>query len=55
MNVLVINAGSSTLKFQLVRTDAERIAAHTDEKLARGQIERIGGEAVRVASGMLDL
>ena len=43
MNVLVLNAGSSTLKFQLVRTDAERIAAHTDEKLARGQVERIGG------------
>ena len=46
MNVLVINAGSSTLKFQLVRTDAGRIANHTDMKLARGQIERIGGEAV---------
>jgi acetate kinase len=46
MNVLVINAGSSTLKFQLVRTDAERIASRTDEKLARGLIERIGGEAV---------
>jgi acetate kinase len=46
MNVLVLNAGSSTLKFQLVRTDAERIAAHTDEKLARGQVERIGGEAI---------
>jgi acetate kinase len=42
----VLNAGSSTLKFQLVRTDAERIAAHTDEKLARGQVERIGGEAI---------
>ena len=24
MNVLVLNAGSSTLKFQLVRTDPER-------------------------------
>jgi acetate kinase len=46
MNVLVLNAGSSTLKFQLVRTDSTRIEAHTDEKLARGQIERIGGEAV---------
>ena len=46
MNVLVINAGSSTLKFQLVRTDADRMANHTDEKLARGVIERIGGEAV---------
>ena len=46
MNVLVLNAGSSTLKFQLLRTDAERIEANTDERLARGQIERIGGEAV---------
>ena len=46
MQILVLNVGSSTLKFQLVRTDAERIAANTDERLARGQIERIGGEAV---------
>src|SRR5215204_1243642 len=51
MNVLVINAGSSSLKFQLVRTDADRIAAHTDEKLARGQIERVGGEAVFTLRG----
>jgi acetate kinase len=46
MNVLVLNAGSSTLKFQLIRTDQDRLAANTDEKLARGAIERIGGEAV---------
>ena len=46
MNVLVFNAGSSTLKFQLVRTDAERMAADRDERLARGSVERIGGEAV---------
>ena len=54
MNVLVLNAGSATLKFQVVRTDADRIAANTDEKLARGQVERIGGEAVitlRLADG----
>ena len=51
MNVLVINAGSSSLKFQLVRTDADRIAAHTDEKLARWQIERVGGEAVFTLRG----
>jgi acetate kinase len=51
VNVLVLNAGSSTLKFQLVRTDAERIEAHTDEKLARGQIERIGGEAIVTLRG----
>lgn len=46
MNVLVLNAGSSSLKFQLIRTDAERIAADSDEYLGGGIIERIGGEAV---------
>ncbi len=46
MNVLVLNAGSSTLKFELIRTDTERIADLTDEKLAHGVLERIGGEAV---------
>jgi acetate kinase len=46
VNILVLNVGSSTVKFQLVRTDAERIAADADERLASGQIERIGGAAV---------
>ncbi|MFN9087595.1 MAG: acetate/propionate family kinase [Gemmatimonadaceae bacterium] len=46
MNVLVLNVGSATLKFQVVVTDAARIADDRDEKLLRGQIERIGGEAV---------
>ena len=54
MNVLVLNAGSSTLKFQLLETSAEAMAANTDRRLARGMVERIGGEAVltaRVAEG----
>lgn len=51
MHVLVLNAGSATLKFQVVRTDAERIAENRDEKLARGTIERIGGEAVITVRG----
>jgi acetate kinase len=51
MNVLVLNVGSSSLKFQLVRTDAERMNANTDEKLARGTIERLGGESVITARG----
>ncbi len=51
MNVLVLNAGSATLKFQVVRTDDSAIAADTDVKLARGQIERIGGEAVITVRG----
>jgi acetate kinase len=46
MNVLVLNAGSSTLKFELIRTDAERMRADEDQKLAHGTAERIGGEAV---------
>ena len=54
MNVLVLNVGSSTLKFQLIRTDSDAIAEDADERLAGGSIERIGGEAViraRVGEG----
>ncbi|MBS1810631.1 MAG: acetate kinase [Acidobacteria bacterium] len=46
MNILVLNCGSSTVKFQLITTDLERIDRNADKKLARGVIERIGGEAV---------
>lgn len=51
MNILVINAGSATLKFQVVATDEERIVNTSDVKLAHGLIERIGGEAVITARG----
>lgn len=47
MNVLVLNSGSSTLKFQLISTDLDRMKEHRDERLCRGQIEWTGGgEAV---------
>jgi len=46
MNALVLNAGSSSLKFQLIRTTPETMSRHEDVKLARGMIERIGGEAL---------
>jgi acetate kinase len=46
MNILVLNAGSSTLKFQLIDTDLGAIEENRDRRLARGQIERIGGEAI---------
>lgn len=46
MNVLVLNAGSSSLKFQLIATDTERIRQGADERVCRGQVERIGGEAI---------
>lgn len=46
MNVLVLNCGSSSVKFQLIATDLEAIEANADRRLARGTIERIGGEAI---------
>jgi len=46
MNVLVLNAGSSSLKFQVIATDPERIKKNADERLMRGEVEHIGGEAV---------
>ncbi|MER3428661.1 MAG: acetate kinase [Pyrinomonas sp.] len=46
MNVLVLNCGSSSVKFQLIATDLDLIARNADRKLARGMIERIGGEAI---------
>src|SRR5262245_50021408 len=46
MNVLVLNCGSSTVKFQIIATDLEKIAANADQRLARGTLERIGGEAI---------
>jgi acetate kinase len=46
MNVLVLNSGSSSLKFQLIVTDKERIRQNADRRLCKGDIERIGGEAI---------
>jgi acetate kinase len=46
MNILVLNCGSSTVKFQLIATDLDMIATNADRRLARGMIERIGGEAI---------
>lgn len=46
MNILVLNCGSSSLKFQLIATDADRIRQNTDECLAHGAIERIGGASL---------
>jgi acetate kinase len=57
MNVLVLNSGSSSLKFQLIATDPKpRIENGTGQKqeepqpkaerLCRGVIERVGGEAI---------
>lgn len=49
MNVLVLNAGSSSLKFQLLLTGPDQIEHNQDQRLCRGQIDRIGGEAAFTA------
>jgi len=46
MNVLVLNCGSSTVKFQIIETDRAMMAADGDRRLASGMIERIGGHAL---------
>ena len=46
MNVLVLNCGSSSLKFQLIDTDLERAAAGTDRVLAKGAVDDIGGAGI---------
>jgi len=46
MNVLILNSGSSSLKFQVIATDLERIEKNSDERLCRGYVERIGGESI---------
>jgi acetate kinase len=42
VRVLVLNCGSSSVKFQLIETSPELAAAGGDRLLARGSVERIG-------------
>jgi acetate kinase len=46
MNVLVLNCGSSSLRFQVIDTDLDRIEKDQDRRLASGRVERIGSEAL---------
>jgi len=46
VNVLVLNCGSSSLKFQVIETDLDLIERDADRTLASGVIERIGSEAL---------
>lgn len=42
MKILVLNCGSSSVKFQLIQTDLERIKNESESVLARGMVEKIG-------------
>ena len=48
MKILVINCGSSSLKFQLIETSREQIVANADRQLAKGLVERIGSSEAAV-------
>ena len=49
MKVLVLNCGSSSVKFQVIETSLEMIEANTDQTLARGLVEKIGLSDSRLA------
>jgi acetate kinase len=51
MNILVLNCGSNVIKFQVISTEPEAIANDSDKRLARGIVQRIGGEAIMDLSG----
>ena len=42
MKVLVLNSGSSSVKYQLIETSLELIEQDSDHAIARGSVERIG-------------
>ncbi|MDX2129530.1 MAG: acetate kinase [Chloroherpetonaceae bacterium] len=46
MNILVLNCGSSSVKFQVIQTDLDMINQNSDRALASGVVERIGSESL---------
>jgi acetate kinase len=49
MRVLVLNCGSSSVKFELIETSLEAIEQETEERLAEGGVSKIGMDAAIVA------
>jgi acetate kinase len=46
MNILVLNCGSSSVKFQVIETDIDLIEKNADKRLAGGLLERVIGQAL---------
>ncbi|MBI4802880.1 MAG: acetate kinase [Elusimicrobia bacterium] len=46
MNILVLNCGSSSVRFQIISTEPELFDADGDKCLVRGYLERIGSQAI---------
>ena len=51
MKVLVLNCGSSSLKFQLIESLAPSVSGGRENRLARGLIDRIGDQAICTFTG----
>jgi acetate kinase len=45
MNVLVLNCGSSSLRFQVIETDLAALERDEDRRLVQGHLDRVGGHA----------
>ena len=48
MLILVVNCGSSSLKFQVIETSREQIENNSDRSLAHGLVERIGSSDAKL-------
>lgn len=46
MNILVLNCGSSSVKFQIIQTDIDLIEKNAERRLATGVLERIGTQSL---------
>ncbi len=46
MNILILNCGSSSVKFQIIETDLDLIEKNQDRRLASGLLERVIGQAL---------
>ena len=55
MNILILNCGSSSIKFQIIETNTSMIEKNCDKVKLKGLIERIGSQAlVKVTVGTQD-
>ncbi len=48
MYILVLNCGSSSIKYQLIDTDKEKIEKNTEKVFAKGLVERIGSADAKI-------
>ncbi len=46
MNILVLNSGSSSVRFQIIQTDLKLMEKDADRRLASGTVSRIGTDAL---------